>query len=249
MRPLVQEISSSSTPESLVEKLRDEPGIVLLRSAFFDSSQARYSFLAARPFLTFRSFGSRCELRSEERTDVQFGNPWHLLDSLMSRYELLEELDLPFVTRSVRLQTRRNDPCLLDPMIKNDQGIIKSNMAVWQFQVVERAPGQFRFDEVLQIIAPITETSAQWKRQIQLLEQFIARHQAVEQMPRIAELNIRPFFRAQLAARAERAESQEWTRSQERITRLRRIEECAPQQHDSRLVSKLLDQRLGSTRT
>src|ERR1051326_4002981 len=96
MRPLVQEISSSSTPESLVEKLRDEPGIVLLRSAFFDSSQARYSFLAARPFLTFRSFGSRCELRSEERTDVQFGNPWHLLDSLMSRYELLEELDLPF---------------------------------------------------------------------------------------------------------------------------------------------------------
>src|ERR1051326_7030431 len=84
MRPLVQEISSSSTPESLVEKLRDEPGIVLLRSAFFDSSQARYSFLAARPFLTFRSFGSRCELRSAERTDVQFGNPWHLLDSLRS---------------------------------------------------------------------------------------------------------------------------------------------------------------------
>ncbi len=29
-------------------------------------------------------------------THVTFGNPWHVLDSLMSRYELLEEADLPF---------------------------------------------------------------------------------------------------------------------------------------------------------
>src|SRR4051794_37931780 len=96
MRPLVHEISTSHTPESLTEQLRGEPGLVLLRSAFFDSTQARYSFVAARPFLTFRSFGSRCELHSPERTEMQFGNPWHLLDSLMSRFELLEELDLPF---------------------------------------------------------------------------------------------------------------------------------------------------------
>jgi para-aminobenzoate synthetase component 1 len=96
MRPLIQEISTAHTPESLAAQLRCEPGLILLRSALFDSPQARYSFLAARPFLTFRSFGSRCELHSSERTEMQFGNPWHLLDSLMSRFELLEELDLPF---------------------------------------------------------------------------------------------------------------------------------------------------------
>jgi len=96
MRPLIQEISTSHTPESMAEQLRGESGLVLLRSALFDSSQARYSFLAARPFLTFRSFGSRCELHSLERSEMQFGNPWHLLDSLMSRYEVLDELDLPF---------------------------------------------------------------------------------------------------------------------------------------------------------
>lgn len=96
MRPLLEEISTSHTPESFAEHLRGVPGLVLLRSALFDSPRARYSFLAARPFLTFRSFGSRCELCSAERTDLQFGNPWHLLDSLMSRYELLDELDLPF---------------------------------------------------------------------------------------------------------------------------------------------------------
>src|SRR5204863_4267319 len=63
----------------------------------FDSPQARYSYVAARPFLTFRSFGARCELFShQEGLRVQFGNPWHVLDSLMARYELLDEVDLPF---------------------------------------------------------------------------------------------------------------------------------------------------------
>jgi para-aminobenzoate synthetase component I len=92
MRPLIQEIQTAHTPESLVEQLRGERGIVLLRSDSFDSPQARYSFIAANPFLTFRSFGSRCEIQQQ----VQFGNPWHLLDALMSRFELLDEIDLPF---------------------------------------------------------------------------------------------------------------------------------------------------------
>ena len=96
MRPLIGEIQTSHTPESLVEQLRGEPGVVLLGSALFDSPQARYSFVTARPFLTFRSSGSRCELRSAHGAQIQFGDPWHLLDSLMSRYELLEEMDLPF---------------------------------------------------------------------------------------------------------------------------------------------------------
>ena len=92
MRPLIHEIETAHTPESLVENLRDERGIILLRSNSFDSPQARYSFIAANPFLTFRSFGSRCEIQQQ----LQFGNPWHLLDALMSRFELLDEIDLPF---------------------------------------------------------------------------------------------------------------------------------------------------------
>jgi len=99
MRPLIEEIVSLHSPETLVEQLNGEPGVVLLRSALFDSPQARYSFVAARPFLTFRSVGSRCELWSEPEqagSHIQFGNPWQLLDGLMSRYELLDEIDLPF---------------------------------------------------------------------------------------------------------------------------------------------------------
>jgi para-aminobenzoate synthetase component I len=99
MRPLIQEIQTAHTPESLVEQLRGESGIILLRSNSFDSPQARYSFVAAGPFLTFRSFGSRCEIirhSSPATRHIQFGNPWHLLDALMSRFELLDEIDLPF---------------------------------------------------------------------------------------------------------------------------------------------------------
>ena len=98
MRPLLQEIITPHTPESLIEQLAGEPGVVLLRTAQFDLPSARYSFVAANPFLTFRSFGSRCEiscLASSER-QTQFGNPWHLLDALMARFELLDEIDSPF---------------------------------------------------------------------------------------------------------------------------------------------------------
>lgn len=103
MRPFLQEIATAQTPELLVARLTGQRGIVLLRSAGFDSSQARYSFVTANPFLTFRSFGSRCEVVSylsplapRPSPQLQFGNPWHLLDALMSRYELLDEIDLPF---------------------------------------------------------------------------------------------------------------------------------------------------------
>ncbi len=102
MRPLIHEIPTAHTPESLVGQLSGEAGIVLLRTSSFDSPAARYSFVTANPLLTFRSFGSRCEINSPNSqlpspiSQIQFGNPWHLLDSLMSRFELLDEIDLPF---------------------------------------------------------------------------------------------------------------------------------------------------------
>ncbi len=92
----VSQIQTEHTPESLVERLRGEPGAVLLRSALHDPVQARYSFVAARPFLSFTSAGSRCEVRTVDEVRVHFGNPWQILDSLLARYEILDEVDVPF---------------------------------------------------------------------------------------------------------------------------------------------------------
>ncbi len=96
MRALISEIAHSHSPESLVERLKGERGIVLLRSSLLGTSQARYSMVAARPFLTLRSRGSRCELRWEGGSDQRFGDPWRVLDGLMASYELRDEMDLPF---------------------------------------------------------------------------------------------------------------------------------------------------------
>src|SRR5580704_12184956 len=98
MRPLLHELETPHSPESLVEQLADHTGIVLLRSEGAHSPQSRYSFVTAQPFLTLRSFGSRCEITGSPSGEsrLQFGNPWRVLDGLMARYELLDELDLPF---------------------------------------------------------------------------------------------------------------------------------------------------------
>jgi para-aminobenzoate synthetase component 1 len=55
--------------------------------------------VVARPFLTLRTWGSRCEIRgadSQARPSIQFGNPWNVLEQLLARYEIIDEIDLPF---------------------------------------------------------------------------------------------------------------------------------------------------------
>jgi para-aminobenzoate synthetase component 1 len=98
----ISEVAAPPAPEAVLHALRSEPGVVLLRSALFESPHARYSFLAARPFLRFRSFRSRCDLEfpgragAPARREAHFGNPWQVLDALLGRFELLEEADVPF---------------------------------------------------------------------------------------------------------------------------------------------------------
>src|SRR3954462_13846549 len=97
MRPLIEEIATEFAPESVAELMGVREGVVLLRSDYFESSRARYSFLAANPFLTFQSRASICSIQGAQSTE-RYGNPWHALDELMVRYELLDEIDLPFPT-------------------------------------------------------------------------------------------------------------------------------------------------------
>jgi len=93
--PLIQEIETQHTPESLTARLQAEPGALLLRSGTMDHGE-RFSLVAAKPFLRFESYGSRCEIDSAAGHRTLFGSPWKLLESLAGRYELLEEIDLPF---------------------------------------------------------------------------------------------------------------------------------------------------------
>ena len=92
---IIQEIETQQTPETLTSQLNKIPGTILLRSGTMEHAD-RFSLVVARPFLSFKCFGSKCIIRSSNGERTLFGNPWKLLESLSNRYELLEEIDLPF---------------------------------------------------------------------------------------------------------------------------------------------------------
>ncbi|MEI7730596.1 MAG: aminodeoxychorismate synthase component I [Verrucomicrobiota bacterium] len=94
--PLIETLVAPELNGSWLERLAREPGCVLLRSAGFDSPQARYSLLAVRPFLTLTARGSRCELRGPDGHQTLFGDPWRILSDWLRRYEMPPEADQPF---------------------------------------------------------------------------------------------------------------------------------------------------------
>ncbi|MCW5557460.1 MAG: aminodeoxychorismate synthase component I [Verrucomicrobiae bacterium] len=102
MRTIVEAVPTAHTPDSLAASLSAEPGVILLRTGSFEVPSARYSLVAARPMLAFRSWGTACETRFGEvrsgvgRSEFQFGNPWQHLAPLLERFELPDEVDLPF---------------------------------------------------------------------------------------------------------------------------------------------------------
>ena len=75
-------------------------------------------------------------------------------------------------------------------MVEDDEAVVKADVAVGQFQIVDGAAGEFWLSEIFQVVAPVTKCAAERKRQINFVEQFKARHERVEQMPRVAELKL-----------------------------------------------------------
>jgi len=96
IQPIVREFPTTHTPDSLAEQLAGTPGRVLLASASPTTTGGRYSFVTAGPFLTFQSFGVHCQVEADGAVVHHESNPWHLLNTLLARCELLEGLDLPF---------------------------------------------------------------------------------------------------------------------------------------------------------
>jgi para-aminobenzoate synthetase component I len=99
VRAQLHTIDALPEPEAVVQALPldSKAGVILLRTALFNTPEARYSFLVANPFLTFRSQGAECRLSApDERDALLFGNPWDQLQQLLARYELLDDVDLPF---------------------------------------------------------------------------------------------------------------------------------------------------------
>ena len=76
-------------------------------------------------------------------------------------------------------------------MVEHDETVVKAGVAIGQFEVIDGAAREFRLDEIFQIVTPAAEAAAEWERQVNLIQQFAARQQRVQNLPRIAELKLR----------------------------------------------------------
>ena len=140
-------------------------------------------------------------------------------------------------------------------MIEDNQTIVKTDVAVGQFQIVDGAAREFRLGKVFQVVAPAAERAAERKGRINFIEQFVARHERIKQMPRIAELRLADgrfqMGNVDFAARAEAAKSEKRIRRDKRVTRGWRIKLRGAQQYQPRAgtcVPQLLDECLGRVR-
>lgn len=94
MRTLIKEIQTHHSPLSLAKTLRQERDWVLLQSSLF-LPDVRFSYIAARPFARLKVHGMRCWIASEKDEQLQFTNPWNLIEQLIFKYELHEESPFP----------------------------------------------------------------------------------------------------------------------------------------------------------
>ncbi len=97
-RSILEPVQDEAAVARLEARLASRPGTIVLGSSMKDPVRGRYSFLAADPFLTFSSRGSHCEWQTSKGTWSQFGNPWRVLENQLQRYEVLDEIDIPFPT-------------------------------------------------------------------------------------------------------------------------------------------------------
>ena len=75
-------------------------------------------------------------------------------------------------------------------MIKDNEAVVETNVAIGQLKIVGGAAREFGFGEIFKVVTPVSKTAAQRERKINLVEQFVKRHERVEQMPRVAELDL-----------------------------------------------------------
>ena len=126
--------------------------------------------------------------------------------------------------RTVSGETGRNDERFAEVMVEHDETVVKAGVAIGQFEVVDRAARELGLGEIFQVVAPATEAAAQRKRQVNLVQQFAARQQRVQNLPRVAELEmgsgVRGLDSGDFTPRAEGAERQERPCRDERIPRL-----------------------------
>jgi para-aminobenzoate synthetase component 1 len=93
--PLIIPIPAPPSALAAFSALRRRPGAILLESATREPKLGRWSFLACDPFLTFRTKGTRIEVRRPDGVEVRDGDPFAALRDLLSDLRVERPPDAP----------------------------------------------------------------------------------------------------------------------------------------------------------
>ncbi len=86
--PLVSEIQTPADAPAVFEAFRDRPFSFFLDSGMDPARLGRHSFTGSDPFLVLRSRGSEISLLGENGVETRHGNPFDVIDELLSTYSL-----------------------------------------------------------------------------------------------------------------------------------------------------------------
>jgi para-aminobenzoate synthetase component 1 len=86
--PLIEEIAISLNAAELFESIKDRPYSFFLDSGMDTQRLGRFSFLGSEPFLVVQSRGSEIILVRGQEHEVQHGNPFDTIGTLLDLYKL-----------------------------------------------------------------------------------------------------------------------------------------------------------------
>ena len=87
-RPLIVEIDTRLSPAEAFELFRNDPFPFFLDSGMDPHKLGRYSFIGSSPFLVLSTRGTDVTFISGGQRSHSWGNPFDLLNELLSRYRL-----------------------------------------------------------------------------------------------------------------------------------------------------------------
>jgi len=97
---IFKELPSNFSPVEIFEHFQYYPYSFFLDSALKSHSFGRYSFIGSEPFLIFKSKNNRIQILQKGKNQNLKGNPWDILQSLLSHYQV-DSGTVPFFSGAV----------------------------------------------------------------------------------------------------------------------------------------------------
>lgn len=96
----IKEINTELNCHEIYTLFKDAKDTMVLDSSKEDSKYSNYSFIGINPFMKFKSFGNKVDIEDyimEAKEEIH-GNPFDILEKLVSEFSFTNDLEIPLVS-------------------------------------------------------------------------------------------------------------------------------------------------------